>query len=259
MIIILFYFSQEEYLDFQSFEVRIKSILNQMFGRPNNPPSSTGMMVQTPGVSHGWGQTHTATPMVNNSTFNSNNSLADGLPTNRMNGGNILYCIHLSLTLLRLCIYYYFFFLTGQVINNGRQQLSANTGQMMMPTPGFNNSTNADVYQSHRNGETSRDGGKLPAVGPEFVSQSQLQRQRPAGSDDRLHYSLDQQLGGGFRSNMHQNASGMSGNSAHLANGHMGSQGVLSSTNFSTSSQPLQQQQPVDQLQQVSHVHSNSL
>ncbi|KAL0857671.1 hypothetical protein Bca101_062825 [Brassica carinata] len=83
-----------------------------------------------------------------------------------------------------------------------------------------------------------------------------------------MHYNLDQQLGGGFRSNMHQNASGMisfpqnagvgmSGNSAHLANGHMGSAGVLSSTNFSTSSQPLQQ--PVDQLQQVSHVHRYSM
>ena len=153
---------------------------------------------------------------------------------------------------------------------NGRQQLPANTGQMM-PTPGFNNSTNADVYQSHRNGETSRDGGKLPAVGSEFVNQSQLLRQRPTGSDDRMQqqYNIDQQLGGGFRSNMHQNASGMinipqnagvgmSGNSVHhAANGHMGSQGVLSSTNFSTSSQPLQQ--PVDQLQQVSHVHSKSL
>ncbi|KAJ4886470.1 Histone acetyltransferase HAC5 [Raphanus sativus] len=232
--------SKEEYLDFQSFEVRIKSILNQMFGRPNNPPSSAGMMVQTPGASHGWGQTHTATPMVNTSTFNNNNNLADAateagrlLPTNRMNGGQMI---------------------------NGRQQLSANTGQQMMPTPGFNNSANTDVYQSHRNGESSRDGGKLPAAGPEFVSQSQLQRQRPAGSDDRLHYSLNQQLGGGFRSNMHQNAGvGMSGNSVHLANGHMGSQGGLSSTNFSTSSQPLQQQQPVDQLQQVSHVHRYSM
>ncbi|KAJ0242438.1 Histone acetyltransferase HAC5 [Hirschfeldia incana] len=232
--------SKEEYLDFQSFEVRIKTILNQMFARPN-PPSSAGMMVQTPGVSHGWGQTHTATPMVNTSTFNSNNGLADGLPTNRMNGGQMI---------------------------NGRQQLAANTGQMM-PTPGFNNSTNADVYQSHRNGETSRDGGRLPAVGSDFGNQSQLQRQRPAGSDDRMHYNLDQQqLGGGFRSNMHQNASGMisipqsagvgvSGNNVHLANGHMGSAGGLSSTHFSTSSQPLQQ--PVDQLQQVSHVHRYSM
>ncbi|CAF2155455.1 histone acetyltransferase HAC5 [Brassica napus] len=245
--------SKEEYLDFQSFEVRIKSILHQMFGgqhRPN-PSSSAGMMTQTPAVSHGWGQTHTTTPMVNTSTFNSNNNLADAaaetgrlLPTNRINGG-------------------------PQMIN-GRQQLPANTGQMM-PTPGFNSSTNSDVYQSHRNGETSRDGGKLPAVGSEFVNQSQLLRQRPTGSDDRMQqqYSLDQQLGGGFRSNMHQNASGMinipqnvgvgmSGNNAHLAaNGHMGSQGVLSSTNFSTSSQPLQQ--PVDQLQQVSHVHRYSM
>ncbi|CDY24232.1 BnaC01g38120D [Brassica napus] len=244
--------SKEEYLDFQSFEVRIKSILHQMFGgqhRPN-PSSSAGMMAQTPGVSHGWGQTHTTTPMVNTSTFNSNNNLADAaaetgrlLPTNRINGGQMI---------------------------NGRQQLPANTGQMM-PTPGFNNSTNADVYQSHRNGETSRDGGKLPAVGSEFVNQSQLLRQRPGVSDDRMQqqYSLDQQLGGRFRSNMHQNASGMisipqnagvgmSGNNVHLAaNGHMGSQGVLSSTNFSTSSQPLQQ--PVDQLQQVSHVHRYSM
>lgn len=96
IIIIIIIFSQEEYLDFQSFEVRIKSILNQMFGRPNNPPSSAGMMVQTPGASHGWGQTHTATPMVNTSTFNNNNNLADAateagrlLPTNRMNGGNV--------------------------------------------------------------------------------------------------------------------------------------------------------------------------
>lgn len=97
-MIISFLFSQEEYLDFQSFEVRIKSILHQMFGgqhRPN-PSSSAGMMTQTPAVSHGWGQTHTTTPMVNTSTFNSNNNLADAaaetgrlLPTNRINGGNI--------------------------------------------------------------------------------------------------------------------------------------------------------------------------
>ncbi|CAH8362534.1 unnamed protein product [Eruca vesicaria subsp. sativa] len=238
--------SKEEYLDFQSFEVRIKSILNQMFGqhRANfNPSSSASMMVQTPGVSHGWGQNQTATPMVNTGTFNSNSNLADAatetgrlLPTNRMNGGQMI---------------------------NGRQQISANTGQMM-PTPGFNNSVNVDVYQSQRNGETSRDGGKLPAVGSDFGNQSQLQMQRPAGSDDRMH----QQFGGGFRSNMHQNAPGMinipqnagvgmSGNSVHLANGHMGSAGGLSSTHFSTSSQPLQQ--PVDQLQQVSHVHRYSM
>lgn len=139
---------------------------------------------------------------------------------------------------------------------SGHQQLSASStdnGQMI-PTPGFNNTANTDVYQSHQNG----DGGNLLAVG----------RQHSAGSNDRMQYNSDHQLGGGFRSNMHQNASGMintpqssgvgmSGNSFHLANGHMSSEGVISSTHFSTSSHPLQQ--PVDQLQQVSHVHSKFL
>lgn len=152
--------------------------------------------------------------------------------------------------------------LTGSMIN-GHQQLSAgfsvssNDNGQMIPTPGF---ANADVYQSLRNG----DGGNLMAVG----NPSQLQRQHAAGSNDGMQYNLDHQMGGGFRSNNHQNASGMinisqnagvgmSGNSEHLANGHMGSEGVISSTHFSNSSQPLQQ--PVDQLQQVSHVHSKHL
>ncbi|ESQ48727.1 hypothetical protein EUTSA_v10019887mg [Eutrema salsugineum] len=236
--------SKEDYLDFRSFEVRIESTLNQLFSqRRANPSSSVGMMVPTPGVSHGWGQSHTATPMVDMNTFNSNNNLAGAtietgrlLPTNRMNGGSIV---------------------------NGRQQLSAgfsvssdDTGQMM-PTPGFNNSVNADVYHSHRNEENSRDGGKLLAVGSEFGNPSQLQRQRPAAGYDRMHSNLDHQLGGGFRSNMHQNAGvGMSGNNVQLANGRRSSEGVLSSTQFSTSSQPLHQ--PVDQLK-VSHVHRYSM
>lgn len=137
----------------------------------------------------------------------------------------------------------------------------------MVPTPGFNNIVNPDVYQFHRNEEYSRDGGKLLAVGSDFGNPSQLQRQRPAGSNDRMHSNLDHQLGGGFRSNIHQNASGMinipqnagvgmSGNNVLLTNGPRSSEGVRISTQFSTLSQPLQQ--PVDQLQ-VSHVHSKSL
>ncbi|XP_018491142.2 histone acetyltransferase HAC5 [Raphanus sativus] len=228
--------SKEAYLDIQNLEARINSILKQMFGqRPANPSSSVGMTVQTPAVSQGLRQSYTATPMVDTSTFNSNNNLADAtrvMPTTRMNGGSMI---------------------------NGHQQLSAgfsvssNDNGQMIPTPGF---ANADVYQSLRNG----DGGNLMAVG----NPSQLQRQHAAGSNDGMQYNLDHQMGGGFRSNNHQNASGMinisqnagvgmSGNSEHLANGHMGSEGVISSTHFSNSSQPLQQ--PVDQLQQVSHVH----
>ncbi|CDY51908.1 BnaC03g73710D [Brassica napus] len=229
--------SKENYLDFQNFEARINSILKQMFGpRPANPSSSVGMTVQATEVSTGLRQSYTATPMVDTSTFNSNNNLADAtrvMPTTRMNGGSMI---------------------------SGHQQLSAgfsvsstDNGQMI-PTPGFNNTANTDVYQSHQNG----DGGNLLAVG----------RQHAAGSNDRMQYNSDHQLGGGFRSNMHQNASGMintpqssgvgmSGNSFHLANGHMSSEGVISSTHFSTSSQPLQQ--PVDQLQQVSHVHRYSM
>lgn len=133
----------------------------------------------------------------------------------------------------------------------------------MIPTPGFDNSANADVYQSHRNGENSRDGGTLQAVGSDFGNPSQLQRQRPAVSNDRVLYNLDHQLGGGYRSNIHQNTSGMTnitpnsgGNNVHLANAPMSSEGLLSSTQFSTLSQPLQQ--PVEQLQ-VSHANSKSL
>uniref|UniRef100_A0A1J3G8C8 histone acetyltransferase n=1 Tax=Noccaea caerulescens TaxID=107243 RepID=A0A1J3G8C8_NOCCA len=241
--------SKEEYLDFRSFEVRIESTLKQLFsqrGRPN-PSSSATMMVQTPGVSHGWGQSYPATPMVNMSNFNNSNNLSDA--SNRMNGGAIM---------------------------NGRQQLSAgfsvssdDTGQMI-PTPGFNNSANVDAYQSHRNEENSRDGGgKLLAGVSDFGNPSQPQRQRSAGSNDRMLSNVDQ-LGGGFRSNIHQNASGitntplnaggsggggMSGNNVHLANGPRSSEGVLASTHFSTLSQPLQQ--PVDQ-SQVSHMHRYS-
>lgn len=137
----------------------------------------------------------------------------------------------------------------------------------MIPTPGFDNSANTVVYQSHRNEEYSRDGGKLLATGSDFGNPSQLQRKRPTGSNDRMLYNLDHQLGGGFSSNIHQNTSGMtniplnagvgmSGNNVHLATGPRTSEGVLSSTHFSTLSQPLQQ--PVDQLQ-VSHVNSKSL
>ena len=255
-----FFLSQENYLDFQNFEARINSILKQMFGpRPANPSSSVGMTVQTPEVSTGLRQSYTATPMVNTSTFNSSNNLADAtrvMPTTRMNGGNvsnnpmydsIVYTCKFVLIVL---------YLTGSMIN-GHQQLSAgfsvssNDNGQMIPTPGFNNT---DVYQSHQNG----DGGNLMAVG----------RQHAVISYDGMHYNSDQQMGGGFRSNMHQNASGMintpqssgvgmSGNSFQLANGNMSSEGVISSTHFSNSSQPLQQ--PVDQLQQVSHVHSNYL
>lgn len=88
-LMVFFFFSQEEYLDFRSFEVRIESTLKQLFsqrGRPN-PSSSATMMVQTPGVSHGWGQSYPATPMVNMSNFNNSNNLSDA--SNRMNGGNI--------------------------------------------------------------------------------------------------------------------------------------------------------------------------
>lgn len=162
--------------------------------------------------------------------------------------------------------------MTGAIIND-RQQLSAGFSissddtRQMIPTPGFNNSANADVYQSHRNEENSRDGGKLLAVGSDFGNPSQLQRQRPASSNDHMHRNLGHQVGGGFRPNMHQNASGMINipqnagvgmgrNSVHLANEPRSSEGVLSSTHFSTLSQPLQQ--PVDQLQ-VSHMHSKSL
>lgn len=91
------FFSQEDYLDFRSLEVRIESTLKQLFGqRRANPSSSVSTMVQTPGVSHGWGQSYTATPMVDMNTVNGSNHLSDAttetgrlLPTNRMNGGNI--------------------------------------------------------------------------------------------------------------------------------------------------------------------------
>lgn len=90
---VLFFLSQENYLDFQNFEARINSILKQMFGpRPANPSSSVGMTVQTTEVSTGLRQSYTATPMVDTSTFNSNNNLADAtrvMPTTRMNGGNV--------------------------------------------------------------------------------------------------------------------------------------------------------------------------
>ncbi|XP_010487036.1 PREDICTED: histone acetyltransferase HAC5-like isoform X1 [Camelina sativa] len=239
--------SKDDYLDFRNFELRVESTLKLLTSqRLANPSSSVSTMVQTPGVSHGWGQSHTATPMMDMSTVNSSsNHLSDAtsetgrlLPNNRMNGGSI---------------------------NNGRQQLSA-VGQMI-PTPGFDNSATTGVYQSHRNEEYSRDSGKLMAAGSDFGNPSQLQRQRPTGSNDRMLYNLDHQLGGGFRSNLHQNNSGMtnvplnagvgmSGNNIHLATGARTSEGVLSSTNFSTLSQPLQQ--PVDQLQ-VSHVNRYSM
>ncbi|CAN8259549.1 unnamed protein product [Cochlearia groenlandica] len=246
--------SQEDYLDLRSFEVRIESTLNQLFSqRRSNPSSSVSTMVQTPAVSHGWGQSYTSTPMVSTSAFNSSNNLADAtaetgrlLPTNHMNGGSII---------------------------NSRQQVSAgfsvssgDNGQMV-PTPGFNSSANTDVYQSHQNQGNSRDNGKLQSVGSDFGNPSQLQRQRPAGLNDRMHYDLDHQLGAGFRSNMNQNASaminnpqdagvGMNSNSVHHANGPKSSKGVLSSTNFSTFSKPLHQ--PVDPFQ-VSHVHNYSM
>ncbi|ANM64471.1 histone acetyltransferase of the CBP family 5 [Arabidopsis thaliana] len=238
--------SKEDYLDFRSFDVRVESTLKQLLSqRRANPSSSVSTMVQTPGVSHGWGQSYTATPMVDTSKFNSSNNLSDAttetgrlLPTNRMYRGTI---------------------------NNGRQELSA-VGQMI-PTPGFDNSANADVYQSHRNEEYSGDGGKLLATGSDFGNPSQLQKQRPTGSNDLMGYNLDHQLGGGFRSNIHQNTSGMtsiplnagvgmSGNNVHLANVPRSSEGVLSSTHFSTFSQP--SQQPVEQLQ-VSHVNRYSM
>lgn len=92
------FFLQEDYLDFRSLEVRIESALKQIFSQRSraNPSSSVSTMVQTPGVSNGWGQNYAATPMVDMSTFNSSNNLSDAtiatgrlLPTNRMNGGNI--------------------------------------------------------------------------------------------------------------------------------------------------------------------------
>ncbi|CAH8381540.1 unnamed protein product [Eruca vesicaria subsp. sativa] len=234
--------SKEDYLDFQNFEARINLILKQIFGqRPANPSSSVGMMVQTPAVSQGRRQSYTATPMVDTSTLNNNNNLADAtrvMPTTHMNGGSMI---------------------NHQQLSSGFSVSSNDNGQMI-PTPGFSNTANADVYQSHQNG----DGGNLLAVG----NPSQLQRQHASGSNDRMQYNLDHQMGGGLRTNMHQNASGMinipqnagvgmSGNSFHLPNGHMSSEGVISSTNFSTSSQPLQQ--PVDQLQQASHVQGYSM
>ncbi|XP_010418930.1 PREDICTED: histone acetyltransferase HAC5-like [Camelina sativa] len=239
--------SKDDYLDFRNFELRVESTLKLLTSqRLANPSSSASTMVQTPGVSHGWGQNHTATPMMDMSTVNSSsNHLSDAtsetgrlLPNNRMNGASI---------------------------NYGRQQLSA-VGQMI-PTPGFDNSATTDVYQSHRNEDYSRDSGKRLAAGSDFGNPSQLQRQRPTGSNDRMLYNLDHQLGGGFRSNLHQNTSGMtniplnagvgmSGNNVHLATGARTSEGVPSSTNFSTLSQPLQQ--PVDQLQ-VSHVNRYSM
>jgi hypothetical protein len=88
--------SKEDYLDFRSFDVRVESTLKQLLSqRRANPSSSVSTMVQTPGVSHGWGQSYTATPMVDTSKFNSSNNLSDAttetgrlLPTNRMYRGN---------------------------------------------------------------------------------------------------------------------------------------------------------------------------
>ncbi|XP_023641115.1 histone acetyltransferase HAC5 isoform X2 [Capsella rubella] len=237
--------SKEDYLDFRSFEARIESTLKQLFSqRHANPSSSVSTMVQTPGVSHGWGQSYTATPMVDISTVNSSNNIPDAtfetgrlLPTNRMNRGSV---------------------------NNGRQQLSA-VGQMI-PTPGFDNSASTDVYHSHRNDEYARDPSQLLTAGSDFGNPSQLQRLRPTASNDHMRYNLDHQLGGAFRSNLHQNTSGMtniplnagvgiSGNNVHLATGPRTSE-VLSSAQFSTLSQPFQQ--PVDQLQ-VSHANRYSM
>jgi|APAra0007618328_1042625.scaffolds.fasta_scaffold01199_8 E1A/CREB-binding protein len=90
------FFWQEDYLDFRSFDVRVESTLKQLLSqRRANPSSSVSTMVQTPGVSHGWGQSYTATPMVDTSKFNSSNNLSDAttetgrlLPTNRMYRGN---------------------------------------------------------------------------------------------------------------------------------------------------------------------------
>jgi len=90
------FFWQEDYLDFRSFDVRVEATLKQLLSqRRANPSSSVSTMVQTPGVSHGWGQSYTATPMVDTSKFNSSNNLSDAttetgrlLPTNRMYRGN---------------------------------------------------------------------------------------------------------------------------------------------------------------------------
>lgn len=90
------FIAQEEYLDFRSFEIRIESTLQQLLGQrlATNPSSSVSMTAQAPGVSHGWGQSFTAIPMGDTSTFSSTSNFSDPtietgrqLPTNRMNGG----------------------------------------------------------------------------------------------------------------------------------------------------------------------------
>ena len=97
-----------------------------------------------------------------------------------------------------------------------------NTGQMMMPTPGFvNNNTNNNNNngQSYLSVEASNNSGGFstaPMMAPQpQQQQQQQQRQNIGGQNSRLLHNLGSQMGVGLRPGMQQIMSNVSNNSTN--------------------------------------------
>lgn len=262
--------TKEEYMNSQTLEARLGSLLR---GKPGNnytqrhpelvnSSSSIGTMIPTPGMSHGGNPSLMVTSSVDTSMIASSGcnmpltaNRGSTLPSSGMHGGSLNR--------------------SDGTLSNGYQPSSANFSigsganvstigaqrltSQMIPTPGFNcssnSSTNNSNSQSYMNVESSSNTGGFSAVESTVVPQQQQQRQHVGGQNSRILHSLGSQMGSGFRSGLQQKSYGLTNGSLNGSSGMIGnlvnetrtSEGYLSATAYANSTKPLQQS--FDQLQ----------
>ncbi|WZZ69478.1 hypothetical protein YC2023_080848 [Brassica napus] len=212
--------TKEDYLNQSTLEPRLTSLikgrqLNNYNQRQANSSSSVGTMIPTPGLQHSGGNPN----MMMTSSVDTGMAGSNNIATTAMNTGSLLNSGGML----------------GGNMSNGYQHSSSNfglgsggnmtsmssqrnTGQMMMPTPGFvNNNTNNNNNngQSYLSVEASNNSGGFSSAPMMAPQQQQQQRQSVGGQNSRLLHNLGSQMGVGLRPGMQQIMSNVSNNSTN--------------------------------------------
>uniref|UniRef100_A0A2P2MUJ5 histone acetyltransferase n=1 Tax=Rhizophora mucronata TaxID=61149 RepID=A0A2P2MUJ5_RHIMU len=248
---------QEDYMNPNTLESRLSAMLkrlpannhNQRHVQLVNSSSSFGTMIPTPGISHS-GSPNLMVSSVNTMIAS---SVSDSVASVTVNTGSLLPATAT-------------FSGSDGTLTNGYQQAPASysigsggnmssvgaqrMASQMIPTPGFNNMNNSN--QPYINLESSNSSGGYSTVESTMVPQPQQQKQCVGGQNSRILQNLGSQIGNNLRSGLQQKSYGFSNgavnggmgimaNSFHFVNEPGTSEGYVTSTPYTSSPKPPQQ------------------
>ncbi|KAL2482167.1 Histone acetyltransferase HAC12 [Forsythia ovata] len=259
--------TKEEYLNLATLESRLHFLIkrspmsnqNQQFSHANTS-SSIGTMIPTPGLMQTGNSSLIGTSSVDSSVIANHNS---NIPSSSVNSGGFLPTGNGPSGSIHSGSFSssdgtlsggYQLPSSGFSTNSGGNNMMTSTGvqrmaSQMIPTPGFNSSSNNDVNsnannQSFMNLESSNNIGAFPTGESTIVSQPMQQKQHVGGQNSRILHNIGGHLGGGIRSTLQQKSYGLSNGPLNGGLGKMGnsmmndtgaSEGYLSGTLYGNS------------------------